>query len=139
MAADLLYEIGVEEIPANAVLPALAQLEAAIGEGLDRLRLDHGPIATYGTPRRLAIVVNDVDERQEDVVEQIKGPPADAAFDAEGNPTQAAVGFARSRGIELSDLDVRMVDEGEWVFARVSKPGQPAAEVLPQLLKQATE
>jgi len=139
MAADLLYEIGVEEIPANAVLPALAQLEAAIGEGLDRLRLDHGPIATYGTPRRLAIVVNDVDDRQEDVVEEIKGPPAQAAFDAQGNPTQAAVGFASSRGVELSALEVRTVDEGEWVFARVSRPGQPATEVLPQLLKQATE
>ncbi len=139
MAADLLYEIGVEEIPANAVLPALAQLETAIGEGLDRLRLDHGPIATYGTPRRLAIIVNDVDDRQEDVVEQIKGPPAQAAFDAEGNPTQAAVGFASSRGVELSDLEVRTVDEGEWIFAHVSQPGQPATEVLPQLLKQATE
>ncbi len=135
----MLYEIGVEEIPANAVLPALAQLEAAVGEGLDRLRLDHGPIATYGTPRRLAIIVNDVDDRQEDVVEEIKGPPAQAAFDAEGNPTRAAVGFASSRGVELSDLEVRTVDEGEWVFARISRPGQPATEVLPQLLKQATE
>jgi len=135
----LLYEIGVEEIPADAVLPALAQLKMAIGEGLDRLRLDHGPIATYGTPRRLAIIVNDVDDRQKDVVEEIKGPPAQAAFDAQGNPTQAAVGFASSRGVELSDLEVRTVDEGEWVFARVSRPGQPATEVLPQLLKRATE
>ncbi len=135
----MLYEIGVEEIPANAVLPALAQLEAAIGEGLDRLRLDHGPIATYGTPRRLVIIVNDVDDRQEDLVEEIKGPPAQAAFDAQGNPTQAAVGFASSRGVELADLEVRTVDEGDWVFARVSRPGQPATEVLPQLLKQATE
>ncbi len=139
MAADLLYEIGVEEIPANAVLPALAQLEAFVGEGLDRLRLGYGQIATYGTPRRLAIVVKDVDDCQEDVVEEIKGPPAHAAFDAQGNPAQAAAGFARSRGVELSDLEVRTVDEGEWVFARVSRPGQPATEVLPQLLKQATE
>jgi len=139
MSADLLYEIGVEEIPANAVLPALAQLEAAIGEGLERLRLDHGQIATYGTPRRLAIIVNDVADRQEDIVEEIKGPPAQAAFDAQGNPTKAAVGFAKSRGVELSDLEVRTVDEGEWVFAHVSRPGQPATKVLPQLLKQATE
>jgi len=139
MAADLLYEIGVEEIPANAVLPALAQLEVAVGEGLDRLRLDHGPIATYGTPRRLAIIVNDVDDHQEDVVEEIKGPPAQAAFDAEGNPTQAAVGFANSRGVELSDLEVRTVDEGEWIFAHVSRPGRPATEIVPHLLKQATE
>jgi len=139
MAADLLYEIGVEEIPANAVLPALSQLEAVIGQGLDRLRLGHGQIATYGTPRRLAIVVNDVHDRQEDVVEQIKGPPAQVAFDAEGNPTEAAVGFANSRGVELSDLEVRTVDAGEWVFARVGRPGQPATELLPPLLKQATE
>jgi len=139
MSADLLYEIGVEEIPANAVLPALSQLKAVIGEWLDRLRLGHGQIATYGTPRRLAILVNDVDDCQEDTVEEIKGPPAQAAFDAQGNPTQAAVGFASSRGVELPDLEVRTVDEGEWVFARVSRPGQPATEVLPQLLKQATE
>ncbi len=139
MAADLLYEIGVEEIPADMVLPALEQLEQALGQGLERLRLGHGKICTYGTPRRLAVLVEGVDERQEDVVEEIKGPPAQAAFDADGNPIQAARGFAQSRGVELAALEVRRTDKGEFVFARVSQPGKAAAEVLPDLLKAATE
>ncbi len=139
MAADLLYEIGIEEIPADMVLPALEQLEQALGQGLSRLRLEHGEITTYGTPRRLAIVVEGVDEHQDDRVEEVKGPPAQAAFDGDGNATQAALGFAQSRGVEVSELEVRSTDKGEFVFARVSQPGKAAAEVLPGLLKESTE
>ncbi len=138
MSADLLYEIGIEEIPADMVLPALEQLEAAVGQGLSRLDLGHGEIATYGTPRRLAVLAAEVAERQEDSVHEIKGPPAQAAFDADGKPTKAAAGFARAQGVELAELEVRATDRGEFVFAEVHQAGRAAAEVLAELLSQAT-
>ena len=136
---DLLYEIGVEEIPGDMVLPALEQLEVGVAQGLSRLGLGHGEIVTYGTPRRLAILAAEVAERQEDSVEEIKGPPAQAAFDAGGKPTKAAAGFARAQGVDLAELEVRVTDKGEFVFAEVRQVGRPAAEVLPEMLRQATE
>jgi glycyl-tRNA synthetase beta chain len=135
--ADLLFEIGVEEIPAPAVLPALAQLERLLRDGLAEARLSCGEIHTYGTPRRLAIVVSDVALRQEDLAEEVKGPPAAAAFDAEGNPTRAAEGFAAGRGLQVTDLEVRETDKGPYVFAQVTAAGQPALEVLGQMLERA--
>lgn len=138
MSADLLYEIGVEEIPANAVLPALEQLQEALGQGLEAARLSADSITTYGTPRRLAVIAEGIPERQPDSVERYKGPPAQQAFDEQGNPTQAAEGFARSRHVDVADLEIRDTDKGQFVFAQVRQAGQPAAEVLPELLRQVT-
>ncbi len=135
--ADLLFEIGVEEIPAPAVLPALQQLEELLDEGLDRERLEHGEIHTYGTPRRLAVLVRDVSVQQKALEQQVKGPPVAAAFDDDGNPTQAAEGFASSRGVSVEDLEVRETDRGEYVFASVTEPGRQAGEVLPPILEDA--
>lgn len=136
--ADLLYEIGVEEIPASVVLPALAQLERLLTAALAEARLEHGQVHTWGTPRRLAIMVEDVALRQSDLEIEVKGPPAAAAFDADGNPTKAAEGFAQGRGLDVSDLQVRETDRGSYVFAQVTEPGLPAIEVLPGILKNAT-
>ena len=138
MPADLLYEIGVEEIPAGFVLPALEQLEKALREGLERLRLTHGPLTTFGTPRRLAVLVTDLADRQPDAENELKGPPADRAFDADGKPTQAAVGFARKAGVDVTELRLQDTDKGKWVVVTVREPGRPAAEVLPALLSEAT-
>ncbi len=138
MTADLLFEIGVEEVPAAVVLPALGQLEERLKAGLTEVRLAHGATTTYGTPRRLAVLVEGVALRQEDAVQETKGPPASAAFDEDGNPTQAATGFAASKGVEVADLEVRDTDRGEYVFARVTQPGREAVEVLPDLLETAT-
>lgn len=135
--ADLLFEIGVEEIPAPAVLPALSQLEALLAEGLANARLDHGEIRTFGTPRRLAIILTDVEVKQEDLAEQVKGPPAAAAFDDDGNPTRAAEGFASGKGLSVDDLEVRETDKGSYVFAHVTQPGREAIEVLPDILSDA--
>lgn len=138
MAVDVLYEIGVEEIPAAMVLPALEQMEAGLGQGLADLRLGHGEIHTYGTPRRLAVLVESVQERQEDTTSEIKGPPAAQAFDEQGEPTQAAQGFARGKRVSVEDLEVRSTDKGEFVFAVVREPGRQLTEILPKLLKQIT-
>lgn len=136
--ADLLYEIGVEEIPAPAVLPALTQLERFVTAALAEARLEHGEVRTWGTPRRLAIMVADVALHQPDLEQEVKGPPAAAAFDADGNPTKAAEGFAAGRGLTVDDLQVRDTDKGRYVFAQVAEPGRAAIEVLPQILRDAT-
>lgn len=138
MALDLLYEIGVEEIPAGAVLPALEQLAEGLRSGLAALRLSHGDVETYGTPRRLAVIVRALQERQEDHVAEVKGPPAAQAFDAEGNPTPAALGFAKKQGVDPASLERRPTDKGDFLFAIVPQPGRPAAELLPELLAQVT-
>jgi glycyl-tRNA synthetase beta chain len=131
---DLLIEIGVEEIPADVILPALDQMRAALDEGLTELRLQHGEVRVYGTPRRLAAIVSDVADRQPDDVKEVKGPPASAAFDADGKPTKAAQGFAAKSGLEVAALRVQETDKGAFVFATVTDQGQPAAQVIPALL-----
>src|SRR5512138_3023601 len=102
--ADLLFEIGAEEIPAGFVPPALRQLEEDLGKALDEARLAHGEVKAVGTPRRLAVWARDVAAKQPDAHLQALGPPVQAAFDADGKPTPAALGFARSQGVDVSVL-----------------------------------
>lgn len=132
---DLLIEIGVEEIPADVIVPALEQMRMALDEGLTALRLEHGAVTVYGTPRRLAALVAGVAERQPDEVKEVKGPPASAAIDAEGKPTKAAQGFAAKNGLSVDQLRVEETDKGAFVYATVSEQGRPAAEVIPGLLE----
>jgi len=133
MSQTALLEIGVEEIPAGVVLPALQQLRELAAVGLERSRLEFGAIRTFGTPRRLVLLVEAVADRQPDVTREVKGPPADRAFDADGNLTQAGEGFARSRGLDPAALQVRETDKGSFVFAEVGEPGRAAPEVLAEL------
>ncbi|MBP8954892.1 MAG: glycine--tRNA ligase subunit beta [Armatimonadetes bacterium] len=138
MPKDLLYEIGVEEIPAGFVLPALEQLEKGLRQGLADLRLSHGDICTFGTPRRLTVIVKQVADAQPDIEQEYKGPPADRAFDESGKPTKAAEGFANTRGVSVDQLEVRETDKGSWVFVTVMEAGRPAEELLPGLLERVT-
>jgi glycyl-tRNA synthetase len=134
----LLLEIGVEELPAADLDSALEQLRAGVPTLLTALRLKHGKVKIYGTPRRLVVYVEDLSPRQADVEQVIKGPPASRAFDALGQPTPAAIGFARSKGVEVSALQVRAMDGGSYVTAIVHSTGRPAphvlAEALPKLI-----
>ena len=125
-----LLEIGQEELPADEVMSAIKQLRRSIPELLDELRLSYGDVTIDGTPRRLAVIVSDLAERQPDLVEEKKGPPADRAFDADGNPTKAAEGFARKFGLAASDLKV----EGKYVVATVKQEGRAAVDVLSEKL-----
>ncbi len=133
---DLLFEIGAEEMPANVVLPALDQMAQMMGEGLDGLRLSHGEIATYATPRRLAVLVSDTAHRQPDREVEYKGPPAERAFTDDGDPTDAAFGFAKARGVDVKDLAVKETDNGVFVSVTVKEEGRPAVEVLPEMLTE---
>lgn len=137
MSRELLFEIGVEELPAGYVPPALDQLERAVREGLEGLRLGSGGIVQYGTPRRLTVLVHRVDERQAEFDEEVMGPAAKVAFDAEGRPTRALLGFCAGKGVDVSA--VRRVDtpKGEYVVVRVHHAGKSALEVLPGMLANA--
>ncbi len=134
---DLLLEIGTEELPPNDIAPALAQLADRVRAALVDLRLDAGPIRTYGTPRRLALVCADVALRQRSMVREVRGPAAHVAFDAQGRPTQAAQGFARSQGVAVDRLQVREVEGKRYAVAVVEQSGQPARTVLPGALTSA--
>jgi glycyl-tRNA synthetase len=129
-----LLEIGVEELPAADLDAVLAQLETRAAAWLDELRLAHGAITVAGTPRRLTLLVEALAPNQPDLEQVVKGPPADRAFDANGQPTKAAEGFARGKGVVVSDLQVREIDGGRYVAAVVRQTGRPAPQVLVEAL-----
>ena len=129
--ADLLFEIGVEELPASYVPPALEQLERDARTGLKELRLAHGEVRTYGTPRRLALVVGGLAARQSDREAEVLGPAARAAWDAAGQPTRALLGFCQGKGVNVSDVRRVQTPKGEYVAVTVRDIGRPALEVLP--------
>jgi glycyl-tRNA synthetase len=131
--APFVLEIGVEELPAQDVTAAIEQLTAATPALLADLRLDHGAVRVSGTPRRLAVYVEDLAPRQHDEEQTVKGPPARAAFDANGQPTKAAEGFARSQGVPVAELQVREAG-GQYVFAIRRIAGRPALDVLAEAL-----
>ncbi len=132
--ADLLVEIGTEELPPADVRPALRQLEAGVRAALDELRIDVARIQTYGTPRRLVVFCTAVAPRQRPLLREVKGPPARMAYDQAGHPTQAARGFARSQGIPVEALSVQEVGGGRYVVATLKEPGRATAAVVPDAL-----
>ncbi|MAT44768.1 MAG: glycine--tRNA ligase subunit alpha/beta [Anaerolineaceae bacterium] len=134
--SDFLFEIGVEELPVNDLNSVLKQLEERFTNLFEELRLDHGDLKVYGTPRRLLVSVADLAERQKDLLQVVKGPPANRAFDADGNPTKAAIGFARGKGVDVEDLQVKEVDGGSYVTVEVHEEGQPTINVLANALAQ---
>ncbi len=138
-AALFLLEIGVEELPAADVDSALEQLRQRVPSFLKDLSLEHGAVRVEATPRRLAVLVEALQSNQQDREELVKGPPAERAFDASGQPTPAAQGFARKNGIDPAQLDVRELDGGKYVFAVVQHTGRPAAEVLLENLPRWVE
>ncbi|TQF09209.1 glycine--tRNA ligase subunit beta [Myxococcus llanfairpwllgwyngyllgogerychwyrndrobwllllantysiliogogogochensis] len=137
MARDLLLEIGAEEIPASFIGPALEDLRRALTERMAEARLKHGEVSVYGTPRRLAVLVRDVADSGEDVVKEVLGPSAKAAFDAEGKPTKAAEKFAESLKLSVDKLGRSQTAKGEYLSARVEEKGRPAADTLKDALHVA--
>jgi glycyl-tRNA synthetase beta chain len=134
MSRELLFEIGVEELPAGYVSPALAQLESGVREGLGSLRLTFGGVLTYATPRRLTVLVHRVAPRQANLDEEAMGPATRVAFDAEGRPTRALLGFCAGKGVEASAVRRVETPKGEYVAVTVHHAGRPAAEVLSGML-----
>ncbi len=132
--AAFLLEIGTEELPAADLDTLLAQLQERVPALLEELRLVHSDIRVSGAPRRLVAFVSDLAYRQPDREQVFKGPPADRAFDSLGQPTKAAEGFARSRGLQVSDLKVEEVDGGRYAVAHVQQKGRLATDVLAEAL-----
>lgn len=137
MAGDLLLEIGAEEIPASFIGPALEDLRRVLTERMAEARLKHGEVSVYGTPRRLAVLVRAVADAGEDVVKEVLGPSAKAAFDAEGKPTKAAEKFAESLKLSVDKLGRSQTAKGEYLSARVEEKGRPAADTLKDALHVA--
>lgn len=131
-----LLEVGTEELPATFVDEAIAQWQSRLPKTLDEQFLTPAQKPeVYGTPRRLAVLIKGLPMQQPDREEEVKGPPAKAAF-KDGKPTQAAEGFARKQGVELDALEVRETDKGEFVFALKKTAGRPATEILTELIPQ---
>jgi glycyl-tRNA synthetase beta chain len=138
MTKDLLYEIGVEEIPASYIEPALAALADAVAAKLADERLECTAIERHATPRRFVVIVRGLAARQRDLERVALGPAVSVAFDAAGQPTNAARGFARGQGVPVEALERTTTEKGEYVAARVKRPGLPAHEVVPPILVAAT-
>nr|WP_217911494.1 glycine--tRNA ligase subunit beta [Myxococcus sp. AM011] len=133
----MLLEIGAEEIPASFIGPALEDLRRVLTERMAEARLKHGEVSVYGTPRRLAVLVRDVADAGEDVVKEVLGPSAKAAFDAQGKPTKAAEKFAESLKLSVDALGRSQTAKGEYLSARVEEKGRPAADTLKDALHVA--
>jgi len=131
MSKDLLLEIGTEEVPAHVMPGILAQLKENAEKAFQENRIAFGSIRTLGTPRRTALIVKDLAEKQEDVSSENRGPSVKIAFDADGNPSKAAQGFARGQGVDPKDL----VEKDGYVYAMVHEEGKATAELLQELLK----
>ena len=131
---QLLFEIGTEEIPAGYINPALSFMEKTAKARFRELGLDFGRVRSAGTPRRLTLAVDELQQQQQDRRQEHIGPAKKAAFDGDGNPTRAAMGFARSRGIEVSELQVVETPKGEYLMAVEEVRGQETGDLLPDLL-----
>ncbi len=130
----LAFEIGTEELPAFDLHAATGKLPQIAADALAGAGIAHGGIESYTTPRRLIVVVREVPEATEAVEEEFRGPAAKIAFDADGNPTKAAAGFARGKGVDVADLERRDVGGTEYVFATRRIPSRDVAELLPAVL-----
>ena len=136
LTAPFLLEIGTEELPVADLDSALEQLRQKIPAVLAELHLGHGEVSVLGTPRRLVVYVKELEPRQPDLEIVAKGPPAKRAFGPGGEPTAAAEGFARSKGVSANDLLVREIDGGSYVVAIVRQPGQPVGDILAKILPE---
>lgn len=132
MAKDLLFEIGAEEIPAGFMPNILGQLKQLAETKLFDAHLPFESIATYGTPRRLALIVKGLADTSAEISERHKGPSASIAYDADGNATKAAIGFARGKGLDVADL---VVEDG-YIYAETKTAGVPAKDIVTDMLPQ---
>lgn len=132
MAKDLLFEIGAEEIPAGFMPNILGQLKQLAETKLNDAHLPFESIATYGTPRRLALIVKGLADTSAEISERHKGPSASIAYDADGNATKAAIGFARGKGLDVVDL---VVEDG-YIYAETKTAGVPAKDIVTDMLPQ---
>jgi glycyl-tRNA synthetase beta chain len=134
---DLLVEVGTEELPPRALKDLAEAFRDGVIGGLDRADLGRGEARYFATPRRLAVLVQQVADHQPSRAVERRGPAVRAAFDADGRPTAAAIGFARSCGVEVERLERVETEKGAWLAHRSVQPGSPAASLLPGIVEEA--
>lgn len=139
MSKKYLLEIGVEELPARYVKDALMQIQNKFKTILEKERIKYERIEVYSTPRRLTSIICGLDERQEDIEENVKGPSKKISFDEDGNPTKALQGFMRGQNVELNGIFFLEHNGEEYVYAKIVKKGKDVKEILaqkvPELIK----
>ena len=130
MANSYLLEVGVEEMPAHVVTPSIKQLHQRVADYLKEERISFDEIQEFATPRRLALLIRGLADKQPDVDETVKGPAKKIAQDSDGNWTKAAIGFTRGQGATVDDIEFREVKGEEYVFVEKHIAGKPVAEVM---------
>jgi len=136
MSNELLLEIGTEEIPAAFLPRALQDMSSMISKALTDERIPYGQVQTFGTPRRLCLAVADVAEKQEDQVVEKLGPAKRVSFDSDGNPTKAALGFAKGQGVDISEVGTMQTDKGEYICISKHIAGRNTSSLLPDMLSK---
>jgi glycyl-tRNA synthetase beta chain len=134
---DFLVEILTEELPPKALPKLIKAFYDQVIDGVKKSGLNFKESQSFATPRRLAILIQDLNEKQQEQNIERKGPALTAAYDKEGNPTKAALGFAKSCGIELSKAETIKTDKGEWLYYKSTAPGKTVEALLPTIIQQA--
>jgi len=134
MSVELFLELGTEEIPAGFIPQALKDMQRLLSKELETARIGYGEIRTFATPRRLVLSVSGVACQQQRQVLEVTGPPAKIAFDSDGNPTKAAVGFAKKNGVDVAELETIKTDKGEYLYLSKVIEGGDSASQLPAIL-----
>ncbi len=134
MSAELFLELGTEEIPAGFIPQALKDIQNLLCKELETARIKYGEIRTFATPRRLTISIADVARQQQRQELELTGPPARIAFDADGQPTKAAEGFARTNGVSVGELKTITTEKGDYLFLSKVIEGGQSVEQLPEIL-----
>jgi glycyl-tRNA synthetase beta chain len=135
MAKDLLFELGVEEVPSAYMPKALDDLSQLARKKFDEARLHFSDLKVYGTPRRLTLYISSLEENQQAALIETRGPKKAIAYDKKGRPTKAALGFARGQGVKPEDLIIKEVDGVEYIFASKEESTRPSTEILGDLLQ----
>lgn len=139
MSRDLLFELGTEELPSGAVWPLAKELGKNLSHAFTKAELSYGEVQCFATPRRLAVIVKNLDEKQPDQFITRKGPAVAAGLDNEGHPTKALMGFARSCGVEVDELSKVETEKGAWWSYNAEQKGVLTADLLPQMVKDAVQ
>ena len=137
--SSILFELGCEELPPKSLKTLRDALQASVTEQLNEADISFDSIHSFAAPRRLALQIQGISDKQPDRSEQKRGPAIKAAFDAEGNPTRAALGFAKGLGIEASELITINTDKGDYIGFEQKVTGQAVTELLPQILQTALD
>ncbi|NDH09389.1 MAG: glycine--tRNA ligase subunit beta, partial [Gammaproteobacteria bacterium] len=137
MKHDILFELGTEELPSGLVKPLAKNVLNLLLQYLDEAEMTYGATRYFSSPRRIGVVIQDVPARQENRMQVRRGPANSAAHDANGAPSKALLGFARSCGVELDALTLETTDKGQWWIYQYEQEGQTTSSLLPELFKQA--